>query len=135
MNMKNYFKLLLALLGASTLMTSANAQDHSAEGAQIYTDYCEACHQAGGEGYEDIYPALKDNEFVNGDQEELIYLLLEGRAGMPTFISDLEVDQLTTIINYIRNSWGNTAGEITQEEMDAAYDEIAEEDDGFGPGN
>jgi hypothetical protein len=54
---------------------------------------------------------------------------------MPTFISDLEVDQLTTIINYIRNSWGNTAGEITQEEMEAAYDEIAEEDDGFGPGN
>lgn len=135
MNMKNYFKLLLALLGISTLVTAANAQDHSAEGAQIYTDYCEACHQVGGEGYEDIYPALKDNEFVNGDKEELIYLLLEGRAGMPTFISDLEVDQLTTIINYIRNSWGNASGEITQEEMDAAYDEIAEEDDGFGPGN
>ena len=133
--MKNYFKLLLALLGVSTLMISANAQDHSVEGAQIYMDYCEACHQAGGEGYEDIYPTLKDNKFVNGDQEELIYLMLEGRAGMPTFISDLEVDQLTTIINYIRNSWGNTAGEITQEEMNAAYDEIAEEDDGFGPGN
>lgn len=133
--MKNYFKLLLALMGATTLISAANAQDHSAEGAQIYTDFCEACHQPGGEGYEDIYPALKGNEFVLGDQEEVIYLLLEGRAGMPTFISDLEVDQLTTIINYIRNSWGNAAGEITQDDMDAAYAEIAEEDDGFGPGN
>ncbi|MCC3862056.1 c-type cytochrome [Pseudemcibacter aquimaris] len=133
--MKNYFKLLVALMGATTIISNANAQDHSAEGAQIYTDFCEACHQPGGEGYEDIYPALKGNEFVLGDKEELIYLLLEGRAGMPTFISDLEVDELTTIVNYIRNSWGNAGGEITQEEMDVAYEEIAEEDDGFGPGN
>ena len=89
----------------------------------------------GGEGYEDIYPALKNNALVLGDQEELIYLLLEGRAGMPTFIDDLEVMQLTTVINFIRNSWGNLAGKINHEQMNAAYEEIAEEDDGFGSGN
>ena len=133
--MKNYIKLLMTLIGAATLFSVANAQDHSPEGAEIYTDFCEACHQVGGEGYEDIYPPLMANEFVNGDPEEVIYLMLEGRASMPSFIAVLAVEQLTTIINYIRNSWGNTAGEITQEEMDAAYDEIAEEDDGFGPGN
>lgn len=133
--MKIYMKLLLALFGASTLISVANAQDHSSEGAAIYTDFCEACHQVGGEGYEDIYPALKDNEFVLGDPEEVIYLMLEGRAGMPTFIADLEVEELTTIIDYIRNSWGNAAGDISQEAMDVAYEEIAEEDDGFGPGN
>lgn len=133
--MKNYMKLLLALFGATTIFSVANAQDHSANGAAIYTDFCEACHQVGGEGYEDIYPALLNNEFVLGDPEEVIYLMLEGRAGMPTFIADLEVEELTTIINYIRNSWGNAADEISQEEMDVAYDEIAEEDDGFGPGN
>ena len=133
--MKNYVKVLLAMVGISALSSAANAQDHSAEGAAIYTDFCEACHQVGGEGYEDVYPPLKDNVFVLGDSEELIYLLLEGRAGMPTFIADLEVEELTTIINYIRNSWGNAAGDITQDEMNSAYDEIAEEDDGFGPGN
>mgnify|MGYP003624618265 CR=1 FL=1 len=133
--MKNYFKILFAIIGVTTLTAAASAQDHSAEGAEIYVDYCEACHQVDGEGYEDIYPALKDNAFVLGDQEELIYLLLEGRAGMPTFIADLEVEQLTTIINYIRNSWGNAGGEISQDAMDEAYEFIAEEDDGFGPGN
>lgn len=133
--MKKYFKILFAIIGVATITSTASAQDHSPEGAEIYVDFCEACHQVGGEGYEDVYPALKDNAFVLGDPEEVMYLLLEGRAGMPTFIADLEVEQLTTIINYIRNSWGNAAGEISQDAMDAAYEEIAEEDDGFGPGN
>ncbi len=133
--MKKIIHVIIALVGFSALFSAAYAQDYLEEGEQIYVDFCEACHQPGGEGFEDIYPALKDNEFVLGDKEEVIYLLLEGRAGMPTFIADLEVDQLTTIINYIRNSWGNDGGEVTQEEVDEAYEFIAEEDDGFGPGN
>jgi len=133
--MKNYFKILFAIAGIFTLFSTASAQDHSVEGAAIYVDFCEACHQVGGEGFEDVYPALKGNVFALGDSEEVMYLMLEGRAGMPTFIADLEVEELTTIINYIRNSWGNAAGEISHEAMEAAYEEIAEEDDGFGPGN
>ncbi len=133
--MKNIYLILISVMGLSALLSAAHAQDYSEEGTQIYTDYCEACHQPGGEGFEDVYPALKGNEFVLGDQEELIYLLLEGRAGMPTFIADLEVEQLTTIINYIRNSWGNAGGEVPHEQVTEAYEFIAEEDDGFGPGN
>lgn len=133
--MKNFFKLILVVFSFSLIFSNAYAQDHSAEGAAIYTDFCEACHQPEGIGYEDVYPALTENVFVLGDTEELIYLMLEGRAGMPTFIADLEVDQLTTIINYIRNSWGNAGGEVSLEEVDEAYQYIAEEDDGFGPGN
>ena len=133
--MKKLYQIVIVLLSISALTSMANAQDHSAEGAAIYTDYCEACHQIGGEGFEDVYPALKENVFVQGDSEELIFLMLEGRAGMPTFIADLEVDQLTTIINYIRNSWGNTGGEVSQDDVDEAYELIAEDDDGFGPGN
>ncbi len=133
--MRNYFNILFITIGTTILISAASAQSYSPEGAEIYTDYCEACHMVNGKGYEDIYPALKNNEIVLGDQEELIYLLLEGRAGMPTFIDDLEVIQLTTVINFIRNSWGNAAGEINQEQMNTAYEELAEEDDGFGDGN
>ncbi len=122
-------------MGFSAFFSTTYAQDHSAEGAEIYVDFCEACQQPGGEGFEDVYPALKENVFVRGDTEELIYLMLEGRAGMPTFIADLEVDQLTTIINYIRNSWGNAGGEVPHDQVVEAYQLIAEEDDGFGPGN
>ena len=133
--MKKIYQFFIAVVGLSALFSTAYAQDHSTDGAQIYVDFCEACHQPEGVGFEDVYPALKDNVFVLGDKEELIYLMLEGRAGMPTFIADLEVDQLTTIINYIRNSWGNAGGEVEQAEVDEAYEFIAEEDDGFGPGN
>lgn len=133
--MIKYYKIILVLFGVSTLLSTASAQGNSEEGASIYTDYCEACHQVGGVGFEDTYPALKDNIFVLGDTEELIYLMLEGRAGMPTFIGDLEVDQITTILNYIRNSWGNKASEIDPAAMKEAYELIVEEDDGFGVGN
>ncbi|MBT5073068.1 MAG: cytochrome c [Kordiimonadaceae bacterium] len=130
--MKNYYKLLLALVGIFCLSSNAYAQE---TGEEIYTDYCEACHQPGGEGFEDTYPALKENVFVLGDTEELIYLMLEGRGGMPTFIEDLEVEQITTILNYIRTSWGNAGDEIDPAVVEEAFDFIAEEDDGFGPGN
>ncbi|HPF46133.1 MAG: cytochrome c [Alphaproteobacteria bacterium] len=133
--MKNYFKIFIALMGSLIFLSTASAQDFSEDGAQIFTDYCEACHQPGGVGFEDVYPALKGNTFVQGDKEEVIYLLLEGRAGMPTFIGDLEPEQITTIINYIRNSWGNKAEEVTQDEVDNAIEMVSEEDDGFGPGN
>lgn len=133
--MKKFYKTLIVLAGFSALFSNAAAQDHSEAGTEIYVDYCEACHQPGGEGFEDTYPPLKDNIFVLGDTEELIYLMLEGRAGMPTFIADLEVDEITTILNYIRNSWGNAGGEIAHADVEEAYEFIAEEDDGFGPGN
>lgn len=130
--MKNYTKILLALVGIVGFFSGAYAQDTAEE---IYVDYCEACHQVNGAGFEDTYPPLKDNIFVLGDSEELIYLMLEGRGGMPTFIGDLEVEQITTILNYIRTSWGNSASEIDHAEVEELYEFIMEEDDGFGPGN
>lgn len=130
--MKKHFKLLLAFAGIFALFSNAYAQE---SGEEIYVDYCEACHQPEGAGYEDTYPPLKDNVFVLGDSEELIYLMLEGRAGMPTFIGDLEVEQITTILNYIRTSWGNAGDEVDPALVEEAYEFIAEEDDGFGPGN
>ena len=133
--MNKVTKQLIVIWGLTSLFTTASAQDKAGEGATIYEEFCEACHQPNGEGFEDTYPPLKDNEFVLGDKEELIYLMLEGRAGMPTFIADLEVEQLTTIVNYIRSSWGNKADAIEQAQMDEAYELIAEEDDGFGGGN
>lgn len=133
--MNRIYQIIIAVMGFSAFLSTSYAQDHSEEGAQIYVDFCEACHQPGGEGFEDVYPPLKENVFVLGDKEELIYLMLEGRAGMPTFIADLEVEELTTIINYIRNSWGNAGGDVSFDEVDEAYQLIAEEDDGFGPGN
>jgi cytochrome c6 len=134
-SMKKIYKLLLSVMGSLFVTSIAMAQDLSSEGAVIYEEYCEACHQADGVGFEDTYPALKDNVFVLGDKEELIYLLLEGRAGMPTFIEDLEQGQMTTIINYIRNSWGNKADIIEQAQIDQAYELLSEEGDGFGAGN
>mgnify|MGYP001366425136 CR=1 FL=1 len=132
LKMKNYTKILMANVGILALFSNAYAQEG---GEEIYVDYCEACHQPGGEGFEDTYPPLKENVFVLGDDEELIYLMLEGRGGMPTFVYDLDVEQLTTILNYIRTSWGNAGSEIDPADVEEAYEFIAEEDDGFGPGN
>lgn len=111
---------LLALLNAA-----------SAPGAELYADFCAACHQEEGQGVGEDFPALVPNAFVTGDKEEVIYLLLEGRSGMPTFIEDLTSEEMVEVINYIRNSWGNKAEKVTLEEVDLLRSEIEEEDDGY----
>ena len=52
--MRNYFNILFITISATILISAASAQDYSTEGAEIYIDYCEACHMVGGEGYEEI---------------------------------------------------------------------------------
>ena len=117
------------VISAPQLLALLNAP--SAPGSELYADFCAACHQEKGEGVGEDFPALAKNTFVTGDREELIYLLLEGRSGMPTFIEDLTSEEMVEVINFIRTSWGNKAPKVTLEEVDELRDEIEEEDDGY----
>lgn len=98
--------------------------------AALYATHCVACHQAEGQGEENKYPPLAGSEWVNGNKEELIRILLEGRQGemkvkgklynqvMPSY-SFLSDEELSYIINYIRFSFGNKGGEVKAAEVRA----------------
>lgn len=89
-------------------------------GANDYMTHCASCHMSGGGGVPSFSPTLSDSPVVNGPVEALISLILQGRpAGkyanaMPSFAA-LEDASLARVISYVRGSFGNRSGPVSDE--------------------
>lgn len=98
-----------------------------ARGKDIYTAQCISCHQEQGEGIEDVYPPLAKSDYLMADKTRSIHQVLQGVSGemkvngktynseMPAF--DLTDQEVSDVLNYIRNSWGNKGAAVTPEEV------------------
>ena len=101
----------------SRLRTGRPAVDPTrARGATLYMDNCGACHQAAGRGLPGVFPPLAGNGVVVAADPANIIKVVDGgiapRGGyipMPAFKDRLTDEQVATIANYIRTSWGNNA--------------------------
>lgn len=87
-----------------------------AQGEAIYNRMCVACHQAGGAGLAPAFPALAGSSVVNGDLTDNIELLVYGVPGtaMASFARQLSPVELASVVTYIRNSFGNSTGDLVQ---------------------
>lgn len=85
-------------------------------GEQVYNANCVACHQANGSGLPPAFPALAGSAVVNGDLEANINLLINGVPGtaMAAYGRQLNPVQLAAVVTFIRNSFGNTTGDLVQ---------------------
>jgi mono/diheme cytochrome c family protein len=86
-------------------------------GRILYTTYCVACHQGNGMGDNNQYPPLVDSEWVTGDEERLIDVVLNGLHGeikvkgrtynsiMPpaSYLDDVAI---ASVITYVRRRFG-----------------------------
>ncbi|MEM9324146.1 MAG: PQQ-binding-like beta-propeller repeat protein [Bacteroidota bacterium] len=98
-------------------------------GASLYTSRCSSCHQYNGQGLGDQYPPLINNEWVTGEKDHLIRIILGGMTGkllidgveyngaMPPWGPFLEDDEIAALATYVRSSWGNSATPISAEEV------------------
>jgi cytochrome c oxidase subunit 2 len=86
------------------------------QGEGIYNRTCIACHQPNGTGLPPAFPALAGSAVANGDVEANIRLLINGVPGtaMAAYGRQLNPVELSAIITYIRNSFGNTTGDLVQ---------------------
>jgi glucose/arabinose dehydrogenase/mono/diheme cytochrome c family protein len=108
-------------------------------GELIYFTYCAACHQRDGEGSPPRFPPLAGTDWVTGDKERLISIILNGLEGpievrgetynfpMPAFsiLSDEEVAEVAT---YIRQSFGNEATSVTADEVSTVRKKLEHEE-------
>lgn len=94
--------------------------DPTAMGETLYAQNCATCHGAEGTGEPGVYPPLAGSEFVMGEPEPLIELVLSGRGGMPPFGGDLNDREVAAVLSYIRNAWGNDAPEVSAGQVEAA---------------
>ncbi|HIF75435.1 MAG TPA: c-type cytochrome [Porticoccaceae bacterium] len=102
-------QLLLAILFASVTSFVAVAEN----GEQLFLENCAECHQADGNGLANIYPALAGSEVVKGSGVDVALVLIIGRGEMPSFSGSISDEDIATIINYVRNAWGNSGDFIS----------------------
>ncbi|MFY9514053.1 MAG: cytochrome c [Rubrivivax sp.] len=122
-------------LGAIPVRAPAKAAVQAApaelmqRGGRLYTTHCAACHGDQGQGVAGIYPPLAGNRAVTlaAAANVVQSIRLGGFApstagnpqpfGMPPFVQVLGNDEIAAVSTFIRQSWGNQAGEVTALEV------------------
>ncbi|MFD2146116.1 cbb3-type cytochrome c oxidase subunit II [Mucilaginibacter antarcticus] len=90
------------------------------DGAALYANNCQSCHQANGEGLRGAFPPLKGSPVVlNASAEVQITIIMKGYNGrvsegygvMPPVgtNNNLKPEEITAIVNHERSNWGNNS--------------------------
>lgn len=87
-----------------------------AQGQDVYTRSCVACHQANGQGMPPVFPAVADSPKVIGDLEITMDTIVHGVPGtaMAAYERQLNPIELASVITYVRNAFGNNTGDLVQ---------------------
>ncbi|MEO6915061.1 MAG: c-type cytochrome, partial [Chitinophagaceae bacterium] len=108
------------------------------KGAIVFKSICQTCHGPEGNGIRSLAPPLNKSDWVNGNKDRLIPLVLYGLTG-PVQVSgimyqapeingdmpgignnpDLKDEDVAQILSYIRKAWNNKADSITAKEVAA----------------
>jgi nitrite reductase (NO-forming) len=131
-------KIVIALFTVTLSLTLLSFQKKPAfdlkasigRGKEIYLAQCVTCHMEAGEGIEGVYPPLAKSDYLMADKKRAITQVIKGANGpikvngkpydgeMTAF--DLNDQELSDVLNYIRNSWGNKGEAVKPEEVKAA---------------
>jgi mono/diheme cytochrome c family protein len=110
---------------------------YSAKGAKIYSAKCNGCHGADAKGDGANYPALAGSKRVLGPTEGFAMVILNGMQGptssgktygaglMPPQGGGMSPEDLAGLMTYVRNSFGNSTGDIVTVEMATKAIEIS----------
>jgi mono/diheme cytochrome c family protein len=95
-----------------------------ADGKQVYSANCVACHQTTGLGLPSVFPPLDGSEWVAADENIVANILLYGINGqitvkgatfngaMPSF-AQLSDAELAAVASHIRSTWSNKAAPLS----------------------
>ena len=106
-------------------------------GRALYGEYCLSCHQADGTGVPGLYPPVTPNEWISGEKDPLIRLMIEGLSGpievngepysfemaAHDYLSDQEI---ADILTFLRSSFGNSSGPVTPEDVSIVRKSLTE---------
>lgn len=109
------------------------AVDPRVAGQRLYMQTCVTCHQPTGQGVPGAFPPLVGSDWVTGDEERLIKVVLHGLQGpvevagatyngvMPGFGQgtgyNWSDERIAQTLTFIRSEWGNEAEPVTPERV------------------
>jgi mono/diheme cytochrome c family protein len=131
---KTIFKQLKRVMAdVARAKNNSNAGDIAKlypKGATMFNTVCQTCHGKDGNGVASLAPPLNNSEWVVGDKNKLISIILYGLTGpvkvagkvykapeingdMPSIGASKEFTDadIAQVANFIRNSWANKAAE------------------------
>jgi mono/diheme cytochrome c family protein len=126
--------LLLSIMATAAMMISFQQEPFDLKasmkrGEEVYISYCLSCHMDQGQGIEGIYPPVAKSDYLMADKKRSIEQIIRGAKGemtvngkkydmeMPGF--DITDEEVSDVLNYIRNSWGNKGAPVTPAEVKA----------------
>lgn len=88
--------------------------EQMAAGQKVYMTNCVACHGVNGEG--GVGKPIAGSAIAMGELNGLINILVNGKAGtaMPAFGNQLNDVDLSAVITFARNGFGNKMGDVVQ---------------------
>jgi mono/diheme cytochrome c family protein len=124
---------VIIILVSFMLLSFCSTQDvkeSMRRGKLVYEKTCLACHQKNGEGVPGMNPPLKKTPQVLGDKIKLIKIIANGTNEGITINGEtfdnpmpaqpqLSNQEIADVLTYVRNSFGNKAGAITEAEVAA----------------
>jgi mono/diheme cytochrome c family protein len=100
-------------------------------GQEVFNATCILCHKENGQGQPGVYPPLANSDFLLKDTKRAIGIVVNGLDGeiivngkiynldMPAQ-KQLNDQQVTDVLNFVRNSWGNKGKAIAVTQIKAA---------------
>lgn len=102
-------------------------------GKLVYDALCLNCHQPEGKGLPGIYPSIIGSDWLKGDADRVIKVLLHGLHGpirvngeefkqlapLPMPPMGLDDQQMADVLSYVRSNFGNKAPAVTPAQVKA----------------
>ncbi len=120
------------------------------KGAALFNTICQTCHGPDGNGVKSLGPPLNQSEWVTGNTEKLISIVLFGLTGpvkvnghvyatpevsgdMPGigYDKDMQSEDIAQLLSYIRKSWRNNADRITTDQVSSVRQKLAAREKAF----
>ncbi|MBR0694177.1 cytochrome c [Bradyrhizobium lablabi] len=110
--------VVLALLSATAVFAEDNTASRRTfssdyrfvemTGEELFANVCQGCHMpdAMGATGAGIYPSLAGNQHLESSGYP-IYVIINGRHGMPAFGDMMTDGQIAAVVNYVRTHFGN----------------------------
>ena len=120
------FYLILLFKFSLNLFTNKPLKESLLDGKEIYNDFCAQCHLENGQGVKGIYPPLAKSDFledINLTISSIKYGLkgpikVNGEDYNSIMVSQgLDDEEISDVVNYILNSWGNSTNKLITEEI------------------
>lgn len=126
-----YFILLVSCGGSGSSSGELNQEEIDqkyAAGKAVYDRSCISCHQPDGKGMEPVFPPLAGSDYLLEDKTRAIHQVIHGMEG-PVVVNNVEYngimppqqlsnEEVRDVMNYVLNSWGNSGGEVTIQEVE-----------------